>query len=103
MAEVNLADCFFAADVEGHKDLDGDAAAPLTQIVDSKDSSQRFAIEGAGRVGIRESDEHAHTFGVRHVFGCEVDTVPSRVERGENLVEVEMSVGRPHANHLRKL
>jgi len=41
---------FFAADVEGHEDFDGDAAPPLAQVIDANHSAERFAIEGAGRV-----------------------------------------------------
>src|SRR2546429_1085559 len=40
---------------------------------------------------------------VRPVFGGKVHTFPGRVQRRENLVEVEMSIRRPHANHLLKL
>src|SRR5215467_3628040 len=101
-ARKKLANGFLASDVERHKDLDGDTTAALTQIIGAKHLAQRLAIEGAGSIRIREGDEDAHALFVRSVFGCEIYAISSRVQRGKDLIELEMRLGRAHANDLRQ-
>ena len=100
---AKLAEGFFGAEIEGHQDLDGDAAAAVVEFVDADDFAQGFLIDRARFVGIREGDENAQAFLVFLVLGDEVDAVLRGVLGGKNLVEIgEAGFGRAHANNARK-
>ena len=98
-----LAESFFGAEIEGHEDLDGDAAAAVVEFLDSNYFAEGFLIDGAGGIGIGEGDEEAHAFLIGAVFGDEVDAILSGVVGGEDFVEiVESRFGGAHADDTRK-
>src|SRR5205085_9555772 len=55
------------------------------------------------RVGIGEGNKAPHTLQVRTVLGREVHAISRRVQRGEDVIKMDMSIRRPHTNRLRKL
>jgi len=98
-----LAESFFGAEIEGHEDLDGDAAAAVVEFLDSNYFAEGFLIDGAGGIGIGEGDEEAHAFLIGAVFGDEVDAVLSSVVGGKDFVEImESGFGGSHADDTRK-
>jgi len=102
--EVELADGFFGAEVEGHENLYGDAAAAVVEFIDAHDFAEGLLIDGARRVRVGEGDEDTQAFFVAAVFGDEVDAVERGVQGGKNFVEVGgAGFGGANADHARNL
>ncbi len=51
---------FFAPKIDGHQNLDGNAAAAVAEIVDAEYFTERFAVERARSIGIGISDKQTH-------------------------------------------
>jgi hypothetical protein len=95
-----LAEGFFCAEIEGHEDLDGDAAAAMVEFLDANNFAERFLIDGAWGIGIGEGDKDAHTGLVGAVFGNEIDAVEGGVLGGKDFVELgEAGFRRADANN----
>ena len=102
--EAELALGFFAAEIEGHEDLYGDATAAVVEFVDADDFAQGFLIDRARFVGIGKGDEDAQAFLIFLVLGDEVHAVLRGVLSGKDFVEIgETGFGRAHANYTGKL
>ena len=94
-----LADGFFGAKIEGHQDLNGDAAAAMVEFLDADNFAEGFLIDGAWGVGVGKGDEEAEALFIARVFGDEVDAVESGVLGWEDFVEIgDAGLGRAHAN-----
>lgn len=79
---------FLAAEVDGHQDFDGNAAAAIAEVVDAHYSAERLPVERARPVGIRVGDKHAHAFRVRLVLRSKIDALARSVQRRQDFVEV---------------
>src|SRR5713226_1650027 len=94
---------FFAPEVDGHQNLDGNAEAAVAEIVDAQYFAERFAVDGTKSIRIGTGDKQTHTYLVELVLRCKIDAVARCVQRRQDFVEVmQVRVGRPHANCLRK-
>ncbi len=94
---------FLAPEVDGHQNLDGNAAAAVAEIVDAEYFTERFAVERARSIGIGISDKQAHAFRVELVLRNKIHAVARSVQSRQDFVEVmQVSAGRPHANSLWK-
>jgi len=95
-----LAEGFFCAEIEGHENLDGDAAAAVIEFLDADNFAEGFLIDGAGGIGIGEGDKDPHARLIGAVFGNEIDTVKSRVLGGKDFVKLrEARFGRADADN----
>src|SRR6266702_5909496 len=92
-----------ATEIQRHQQLHGNPAAAMAKVVDAKHLADIFAIQRAGRVGIRIRNKQAHPLRVGPVFGSEVDAVARNVRGWQDLIElVAAGVRRPDANDLRE-
>src|SRR5260370_35130451 len=74
---------FFAAEVDGHQNLDGDAAAAVAEIVDANYFAEGLAVEGARAIGIGKGDKQPHAFRIELVLGNKKDTAARMVQNGQ--------------------
>lgn len=83
--------------VDGRKELNGDAAVAVRQILDAGDLAEVLEIVRiAGKV-IGNRDEEAHAFAIGFVFGEEVNAVAGDVFGSGGLLEVGVvRIGRAH-------
>ena len=94
---------FFAAEVDGHQNFDGNATAAMAEIVDADNFAERLAVERTGPIGIGISDKHAHTFRVGLVLRSKIDAVTRSVQCRQDFVEIiSVRIGRPYTNSLSK-
>src|SRR5260370_39222938 len=77
---------FFAPEVDGHQNLDGDAAAAVAEIVDANYFAEGLAVERARSIGIGIGDKQPHAFRIELVLGSKIDAVARSVQSRQDLV-----------------